>query len=196
MTVPPVLRRSSGNLGVRQLDPFNSILYSMITTETSPRIYVGTFAKYNSGSIAGQWVDLDQFTCTDDFLAHCRDIHKNESDPEMMFQDFEGFPRAFYGESSLHPMIWEWLSADEQERRIFDRYCEAIGSLPDSVQDAVDAFHGCYESPEAYVEEVIRDMGIEIPSWLLVDTQGTWHCNLRHDFAYHHDSEGLWLFNH
>lgn len=168
----------------------------MTTLETSPRIYVGTYGKYNSGSIAGKWVDLSEFTCSEDFIVHCREIHRDEPDPELMFQDFEGFPREFYGESSLHPLLWEWLSADEREQGIFERYCEAVGCLPDSVRDATDAFHGCYESIEAYVEETIRDMGVEIPSWLVVDAEATWNCNLRHDFAHHEDSEGLWLFNH
>ena len=26
-----------------------------------PRIYVGTYAKYNAGSIAGQWLDLEDY---------------------------------------------------------------------------------------------------------------------------------------
>ena len=28
----------------------------MSTTETEARVYVGTYAKYNSGSIAGKWL--------------------------------------------------------------------------------------------------------------------------------------------
>jgi hypothetical protein len=32
-----------------------------MTIEHTPRIYVGTYAKYNAGSIAGAWLDLDDY---------------------------------------------------------------------------------------------------------------------------------------
>lgn len=56
------------------------------------RVYVGTYAKYNNGSIAGQWIDIEQFDNYNDFVAECRRIHKDENDPEFMIQDYEDFP--------------------------------------------------------------------------------------------------------
>jgi antirestriction protein len=67
-------------------------------TETSTAVYVGTFAKYNSGSIKGAWIKLEGHDA-ETFQAACLELHSDESDPELMFQDFEGFPRAFYSES-------------------------------------------------------------------------------------------------
>lgn len=57
------------------------------------KLYVGTYAKYNSGSIAGAWLDLEDYADRDSFLVAARELHKDESDPELMYQDFEGFPR-------------------------------------------------------------------------------------------------------
>ena len=56
------------------------------------QVYVGTYGKYNSGSIAGAWIDLSDCASYSDFLAKCKDTHKDERDPEFMIQDTEGFP--------------------------------------------------------------------------------------------------------
>ena len=64
------------------------------TTQTAPRVYVGTYAKYNNGSIKGAWIDLEGLD-ENSFHDACLELHKDESDPELMFQDFEGFPRRF-----------------------------------------------------------------------------------------------------
>lgn len=65
----------------------------------TPRLYVGTYAKYNNGSIEGGWLDLDDYNDSEEFLAACRELHEDEADPEFMFQDFEGFPKSLYSES-------------------------------------------------------------------------------------------------
>lgn len=69
------------------------------------RVYVGTYKKYNEGSINGGWLDLADYPKYGDFLAACRRLHKNERDPEFMIQDSEGFP------DGLDCM--EWLSEAE-----------------------------------------------------------------------------------
>jgi hypothetical protein len=56
------------------------------------RVYVGTYKKYNSGSIAGGWISLDDCKDYGQFMDKCRALHKNERDPEFMIQDTEGFP--------------------------------------------------------------------------------------------------------
>ncbi|MDM8590025.1 antirestriction protein ArdA, partial [Escherichia coli] len=58
----------------------------------APAVYVGTWHKYNCGSIAGRWFDLTTFDDERDFFAACRALHQDETDPELMFQDYEGFP--------------------------------------------------------------------------------------------------------
>lgn len=80
------------------------------------RIYVGTYAKYNSGSIQGAWLDLEDFDDKESFLEACKELHADESDPELMFQDFEGFPKSMYSESSIPYALWDWLELDEDDR--------------------------------------------------------------------------------
>ena len=49
------------------------------------RIYVGTYKKYNNGSLAGAWLDLSDYSDKEEFLNACHELHNNESDPEFMF---------------------------------------------------------------------------------------------------------------
>ena len=66
-----------------------------------PSVYCGTYGKYNDGSLCGLWVDISSFDDYDDFIRFCKAIHADEEDPELMFQDFEGFPRQWYSESGM-----------------------------------------------------------------------------------------------
>ena len=62
------------------------------------KLYVSTYAKYNAGSLFGKWMDLNDYADHDDFIEACKELHKDETDHEFMFQDFEGFPDIFYCE--------------------------------------------------------------------------------------------------
>lgn len=62
---------------------------------------IGTYAKYNNGSIFGKWFDLSDFTDKDDFMTACAELHKDEEDPEFMFQDWENIPDDLICESWL-----------------------------------------------------------------------------------------------
>ena len=50
------------------------------------RIYVGTYAKYNDGSIEGKWLDLSDYSDKEEFYEACRELHKDEEDPESEYQ--------------------------------------------------------------------------------------------------------------
>ena len=60
-----------------------------------PAVYVGTYEKYNNGSIDGAWLKLQDFEDHDAFYQKCKDLHSDEVDPEFMFQDFENMPTGF-----------------------------------------------------------------------------------------------------
>lgn len=79
--------------------------------DDTPKVYVGTYAKYNNGDISGEWLNLTDYVDYDDFLEACADLHSDEEDPEFMFQDFENFPEQYYGESGLKPELWDYIEA-------------------------------------------------------------------------------------
>lgn len=55
------------------------------------KVYCGTYGKYNDGSLYGEWIRLDDYSTFEDFMEYIRELHKDEEDPEFMFQDVEDF---------------------------------------------------------------------------------------------------------
>jgi antirestriction protein len=125
---------------------------------TTARIYVGTYAKYNNGSIGGKWLDLEDYADRDAFLDACRELHKDEADPELMFQDFEGFPRSYYSESSVPEELWDWLALDEDDRELLAVYQDNVRDDGD-IDDAREAFMGKYNSAADWAENWLEDTG-------------------------------------
>ncbi len=72
---------------------------------SNPRVYVGTYGKYNRGSLNGGWVSLLECKSHADFLRKCRALHRGEHDPEYMIQDVEDFPDGLE--------CGEWLSEED-----------------------------------------------------------------------------------
>lgn len=125
----------------------------------TPRLYVGTYAKYNSGSIAGAWLNLEDYSDRDAFLEACAELHKDEEDPELMFQDFEGFPRSYYSESSAPPdELWDWIDLDDRERDMVAAYRDGINESA-SVDDIRDAFSGTFDSEANWAENFLDETG-------------------------------------
>ena len=109
------------------------------------RIYVGTYAKYVGGSIKGGWLDLDDFSDSEEFYEACRELHKDENDPELMFQCWENIPSEMIGESYLEDSVFEWLAMDEGEREMLEAY-QSIAYENSTFEDARDALVGTCES--------------------------------------------------
>lgn len=94
-------------------------------------VYCGTYRKYNNGSIAGKWLKLSKYESKNDFLQTCSQLHKDESDPEFMFQDYENVPESMIDESFISDEIWKVLAIlkkyDAKRQEAFAEWCEANG---------------------------------------------------------------------
>lgn len=95
--------------------------------DNAPALYCGTYAKYNNGSIKGAWLYLDDYADADEFYKACAKLHKDEADPEYMFQDFEHFPKELYSESGNVAQIYEYINLEDGEREMVDEYLDATG---------------------------------------------------------------------
>lgn len=131
-------------------------------------VYVGTFAKYNSGSIKGAWLDLDSYRDHEDFIEACKELHKDENDPELMFQDYEEFPKRYYSESNISEDLWEYLALDTTDQEIVNAYFENVNS-DGSFKEALEAYLGTFKSPEDWAIQHLEDTGEidSIPKHLL-----------------------------
>ncbi|MEG0533992.1 MAG: antirestriction protein ArdA, partial [Citrobacter sp.] len=127
---------------------------------TTPAIYVGTYHKYNCGSLYGKWFDLTDFDDKSEFLEACNELHANESDPELMFQDWEGIPSAFASESSVD---WNFIEA---YKRALENGQDAafIAWVEHSGECDYDAFEDAYcgeaESEEDYAWTMAEECGL------------------------------------
>jgi antirestriction protein len=125
---------------------------------TSPRIYVGTYAKYNNGSIAGAWLDLEDYSDAEEFGEACKALHPDEEDPEYMFQDHEGIPEGMVSESHLDEEVWEWLELEEDDREMVRVY-RAHEDSSASFDYIREAFAGEADSEEDFAQQLAEDIG-------------------------------------
>jgi len=125
-----------------------------------PAVYVGTYGKYNSGSLDGAWVDLTTFDNRDDCIDWCRNVlHGDEDDPELMFQDYENFPSTYYDEGSLSDELWDYIDAlEDHDKEIVDAVLENNHSLS-SLDDCI-VYPNC-DSMKDVAYEMCAEMGFE-----------------------------------
>ena len=127
----------------------------------NPAVYVGTYGKYNCGSIFGEWLDLSTFDSYDDFLEVCRVIHHDEKDPEFMAQDFENFPREWYTEGFMSRdefnKIHEFAELNEYEREMVLGYLEAFNEKDAEWQKVQDKCMGEWSSEEDFAQQFADD---------------------------------------
>ncbi len=126
-------------------------------------IFVSTYAKYNSGSPKGQWIYPEDYTDKEEFLAACAEVHADESDPEFMFQDWEGVPRGLITESFVSAGLWDWLDLDDHEKDVAAAYLEYVD--PRCLDEAMENLVGVGDSAQDVVEQFLEDTGSlsEIP---------------------------------
>ena len=131
------------------------------------QIYVGTYAKYNNGSLFGKWLELSDYSDLEEFIEACKELHNDEEDPELMFQDWEEIPEGLINESWLSENFFslrdatETLKDDQQEA--FLVWCNN-GSYNVTSEDAnnllsnfKDAYCGKYASEEDYAYEYVEN---------------------------------------
>lgn len=123
-----------------------------------PSIYCGTYAKYNNGDLSGMWIDLDSFYDFDDFINFCKAIHADELEPELMFQDYEGFPEEFFSESGMSEWEWEQIQkyitiSHRFSKEAADDFIEFKGSI----EGFENFYFGRFDSEEDFARNIIEE---------------------------------------
>lgn len=160
------------------------------------KLYVGTFRKYNEGSVFGDWITLTEFDNLKDFYNECRALHKDEEDPEFMFQDWEvntSILKPFIRESWIDKDIFKYIKYLEEADNSLEVY-EAFDDLEpfdfikneadflDHIRRCDELLIGEYERWEDFVyEEAQRMVGgrEDLIHFLGLDKVGR---ELMHDF--------------
>lgn len=98
-------------------------------SDDGPSVYVGTYGKYNEGSLCGLWIDLSSFSDYDEISNFCKAIHADKYDNDavddyMEFKDsLDNFEEAYCG---------EWDSEEDFARHTVEEYYDIermMGSL-------------------------------------------------------------------
>lgn len=127
--------------------------------EGNPSIYCGTYGKYSGeGGICGLWIDLTTFYDYDDFLNFCYAIHADEEDPELMFQDYEGFPRQWYNEGFMSEDDFDHIleysdMCDKHGQEAVDDYMEFY----DELDNFEEAYCGEWDSEEDFARHIVEE---------------------------------------
>jgi antirestriction protein len=138
----------------------------------TPQIYVGTYKKYNEGSLFGKWLDLTDYSDKDEFLEVCYELHKDEEDPELMFQSWENIPERFISESHISEIYFNYKEKmeeinDENRQEAFEIFIKVYYpthngeiDIDNIFSDFEDRYYGYYsghnpesEFTEDYVEQ-------------------------------------------
>lgn len=94
--------------------------------------------------------------------------------------------------------IWEWLTLGEDDRELLARFADAVGLEDADIEEAREAFAGTANSEADFAEDLASESDAipsEIASWIVIDWQSTWDCNLRHDYVASRADDGvLWFF--
>ena len=161
------------------------------------KIYVGTYSKYNDGNIFGAWLDLVDYSDKDEFIAACLMLHRDEDDPELMFQDWEDVPAGMVGESHIDEALWDWLSLSADDQELLTVYQDEIDSTG-AIEKARQSFFGKYNSQEDWAAEYWEETGMlqSIPKDLqcYIDYKSyARDCDCNGWIFVHHDGD-VWVF--
>lgn len=119
--------------------------------------YVGTYAKYNNGSLDGAWVNVDDFDTYEDFVEYCYKLHSDEIDPEFMIQDINNVPKSMYHEAGL-PTEEEFnilkAISDSGNKEAVEAFIDYYGST--SLDEFEDHYQGEFASELDFAYEYIE----------------------------------------
>ncbi len=122
------------------------------------RVFVSTYAKYNSGhSTKGEWLDLEDYACNQDFYEACAELHSDEGDPEFMFLDFEDIPGYFTSESHLDVELWGYIDSPIDDE-VKAAYVEAKDRWDED--DCQSSYIGEFDNFTRLAEYLVDEQGL------------------------------------
>lgn len=151
------------------------------------QIYVGTYKKYNEGSLFGKWMKISDYSDYEDLSDAMQELHKDEDDAELMFQDFEA-PELFermglISESYLSTDIYEIIEKIENcsyDIEIISAYVDCFGyyckGIDELIEKVEESYQGEYQSDEEFAEQLLTEtccIPENLPSYLYIDWERT-----------------------
>lgn len=134
-----------------------------MTNSSGVGVYVGTYKKYNEGSLFGMWIDLERVSDAEEFFEVCDKLHEDEQFPEFMFQDYQGFPEELYHESmSVEDVekILAFVALDDDDREMLEAFCECYGgdaTDADNIEDVRERCMGQFDTFQDFADQCAEE---------------------------------------
>ena len=106
---------SGANYTIRGIQNNKNNIFKEVTMDIQDAaVYVGTYGKYNDGSLAGDWLYIADYRDKEAFIAAARKLHKDEREPEYMFQDWKNIPAGMINESWISDALFDIVQQLEE----------------------------------------------------------------------------------
>ncbi len=157
-----------------------------LTNFADMSVYVGTYRKYNEGSLFGKWLNLSDYSDYDELLTAMKNLHADEDDPEFMFQDYEisslfenmGLVSESHISSEIYG-VWHKIQISDYDVEIIEAFVDCVGSF-DSIEEILEkveeSYNGQYNSDEDFAENLLietESIPTNLPSYVYIDWERT-----------------------
>lgn len=150
-------------------------------------IYVGTYAKYNNGSLHGAWLELSDYSNYDELFQAMQELHQDEQDPEFMIQDYECseffIKQKLISECHISADIYEiaeQINGSDYDLEVIEAYAECMNYYHKDVEDLLDSlsdsYYGEYSSDEDFAQDILEQEGSipeNLSSYICIDWEAT-----------------------
>ena len=149
-------------------------------------IYVGTYKKYNEGYLFGKWFNLSDYSDFEELENAMRELHKDESEPEFMLQDYE-CSQFFINQNLICEgyisreiyEIAEKIDDSNLDFEIIEAFSDCFGQftdIDDLLEKASENYYGSYDSDEDFAESFLNEIGAipeNLPNYVYIDWELT-----------------------
>ena len=135
-------------------------------TQTEIKVWIGSLAAYNAGSLVGEWFEIEEDQEASDFWHNVKTriwalgypvMSAHELLDELDVFDTDGLPS--YLDLFQWDRVQEFIKLDDHDRAIVSALIDAgLTSKDESLTDLIsDHYHGCYRSQQAYAEQYVHE---------------------------------------
>jgi antirestriction protein len=134
----------------------------MMTSTSTPRIYVASLADYNAGRLHGQWIDLDETTTADDIREAIAAMLSTSPEPiaeEWAIHDYDDMPNlGEWPDLDTVAQVARGIAEHGDAYRAWSAYDPQYHNDPDQFEDE---YQGEYDTEEDFAEETVSEMYTE-----------------------------------
>lgn len=132
-----------------------------MTDNNKVNVWVTTWGKYNGGKLDGDWICVSDYDSLDEFYDACKEMHKDDYDPEFLFADCENMPHDLYSENEVTEEAFQWAKDfGEADRDIQSAMWAFVDMFSEWDKEKFEeSYIGEYDSDEDEAMHYIDEIG-------------------------------------